>query len=205
MRIMSLVGPVVCLAMVAACTSPVERPGGDAAPAGSAPPPSSSVSPTTSPESASPTQSRPPANAALILGPDGLGALKLGMTRQQAQATGLVFPFENDPNSNACLWRTRLRSAPSGRGVVFHSERLGVATIAGYPGVKTPQGIGVGSSLADVRRAYPDWHDITGDGDNSGRGPAKVPGSSRARYRIVTNNGAVIELNLQYADQDCYE
>ncbi|HEX2772843.1 MAG TPA: hypothetical protein VHN18_10490 [Micromonosporaceae bacterium] len=139
--------------------------------------------------------------AAPVLGPEGIGALKLGMTRAQAEATGVVAPFENKPNSDTCLWRSQLRGAAAGKGVVLHSEDLGVATLDAYDGVQTPEGITLGSSLAEVRRAYPDWRYNT----DVGRGDAKVPGNDRAVYRIAIAGGNVVQLTLQYASQGCYE
>ena len=142
-----------------------------------------------------------PVSAAPVLGPDGLGSLKLGMNRDEAEATGLVEPFRNEPNSGTCLWRSALEGAPAGEGTVLHSETLGVATIDAYAGVQTPEGIAIGSSLAAVQSAYPNFR------LNAlfGRGQAPVPGNDQAVYRIVIADGKVVELTLQYGHQDCYE
>lgn len=38
-----------------------------------------------------------------VLGPDGLGSLKLGMNRGEAEVTGLVGTFRNEPKAtSAC-------------------------------------------------------------------------------------------------------
>jgi hypothetical protein len=176
------------------------------------------VAPTTpAPPSSAPTSSAAatltatpePDSAAPVLGPDGLGSLKLGMSRDEAEATGLVGPFRNEPNSDQCLWRSALTGAPADEGVVLHSETLGVATIDAYPGVRTPEGITFGSSLAAVRSAYPGFHmfDPTAVDSNlqTGRGYSPVPGNSEAVYRIVVDDGKVVELTLQYVRQNCYE
>ena len=143
----------------------------------------------------------PATPAALVLGPDGLGPLKLGMTRSEAEATGMVAAFRNEPNSATCLWRSQLSGAPAGAGTVFYSETLGVATIDAYAGVTTPEGIGIGSSLAAVAQAYPGWQ----PNERLGRGHVAVPGNSQAVYRLAYADGKVTELTLQYAHQDCYE
>jgi hypothetical protein len=171
------------------------------APATTAPPSSAVPAPT-------PTAAVEAEPAAPVLGPDGLGSLRLGMTRDQAEATGLVEPFRNEPSSTQCLWSSALTGAPAGEGTVLHSETLGVATIDAYPGVQTPEGITFGSSLAAVESAYPGLvlHDPGFDQNSrTGRGYAPVPGNSGAVYRIVFDDATVVALTLQYGRQDCYE
>jgi hypothetical protein len=140
-------------------------------------------------------------DSAPVLGPTGLGALQLGMSREQAQATGLVQPFRNEPNSDQCLWRSELTDAPVGTGLVLHSETLGIATIDAYAGVHTPEGISIGSSLADVKAAYPGF-EAHGESGHTGVG---VPGNDQAGYRIAYADSKVVELTLQYSNQGCYE
>ncbi|MFG3558185.1 hypothetical protein ACGGAQ_27790 [Micromonospora sp. NPDC047557] len=199
--------------LVAACSSPAHQ-SGNAAPAGS---PESTASaartgtptPTPSPsstQSAPPTPSARPSDgptrtASLVLGPEGIGALKLGMTRQQATRTGQLRAFTS--NGGGCT-PARLRAAPSEEGTVLLSPTLGIATIDAYEGIRTPEGARIGMSSADMLRIYPDWTRADGDATN-GRGFAKTPGNSKAVYRIASRNGKVTQLTLQYANQDCYE
>jgi hypothetical protein len=136
-----------------------------------------------------------------VLGPDGLGSLKLGMSLDQAAATGRVDPFRYQPISGGCLHRSELSGAPAGAGTVFHSTDLGVATIEAYAGVQTPEGITIGSSVTAVRQAYPG----AATDPNLGRIAVPVPGNSKAVYRIAFADGKVAQLTLQYANQDCYE
>jgi hypothetical protein len=167
----------------------------EAAPTTSAvPAPSSSADPTTAPASTDPEP------AALVLGPDGLGPLKLGMTISEAEATGMVEPFRNEPISDRCLWRSRLDDAPEGTAIVFHDSELGVATIAVAEGVVTPEGIGIGSPRADVDRAYPGMSVI-----GESRAYSFVPGNEQATYRIEFEDEKVTHLTLQYVMQGCYE
>lgn len=112
----------------------------------------------------------------------------------------MVEPFRNEPMSGACSWRSRLTGAPAGEGTVLHSDTLGVATIDGYAGIRTPEGITIGSPLAAVDQAYPGWRDNV-----LGRGWAPVPGHKGVGYRIGYDDGHVTRLTLQYAQQDCYE
>lgn len=208
MRTMRLLGvAAVVLALSTACQGGPKSAGGEAGPAGSpgplpssapaSPPPSATGSAT---PTATPTPP-PPADTVYRLGPLGLGPLKLGMTKAQAEATGVVNPFVNEPNSDQCLWRTTVKH-PSDRGAtVFLSKTLGVATIDASGGVKTPEGIGLGSSLTDVKRAYAGFA-LSAD---LGRGYQRVPGNSNAVYRIAVDNATVTQLTLQYNNQDCYE
>ncbi|MFG1843569.1 hypothetical protein [Micromonospora sp. NPDC049175] len=203
---MPVVGTLTCLLFVGACASPTHRSGG-AAPAGS--PEQTASAPTTgTPASSAPSSpSAPPvpsgdaASTALVLGPNGLGPLKLGMPRQQATATGLLRPLTDFVGD--CT-TTQLKSAPTDEGYVNLSRALGIATIDAYGSIKTPEGAGVGMSSADMLRVYPGWSAADGDATN-GRGVVKAPGNNKAVYRIETVKGTVAQLTLQYANQDCYE
>jgi hypothetical protein len=166
-------------------------------PSTTAPAPSATPGPSTTP---APSSTPSPATAP-VLGPDGLGSLELGMSRGQAEATGLVEPFRNEPNSDQCQWRSELTDAPAGEGTVLYSDTLGVATIDAYAGVQTPEGITIGSSLAAVVSAYPGFE----VSDQLARGYARVPGNSQVVYRLSFADAKVVELTLQYVQQDCYE
>ncbi|WP_329107939.1 hypothetical protein OG792_05485 [Micromonospora sp. NBC_01699] len=207
---MPLVGTLTCLLLVAACSSPVEHQAGDAAPAGS-PAPTTGAPTATTPASPAPSVPSAPSapassgdtTAPLVLGPNGIGSLKLGMTRQQATATGLLIADEDNSNGEGCV-PYHLRANSTGNGVVSLSRNLGIAAIDAYGSIKTPEGVRIGMSSADMLRIYPGWTAADGDATN-GRGHAKAPGNDSAVYRIATQNGTVIELTLQYAKQDCYE
>jgi hypothetical protein len=194
MRTIRLVCAVACLVMLAACS---------ATPDGTAP------SGVTNAQSATPvgpgaTPAGSPSLRAAVLGPAGFGELKLGMTRQQAEATGLIAPFQDQTVSGACSGRSQLRGAPAEEGVVFHHEQLGVAVIVAYADVKTPEGIGIGSSADDVFRAYPDWKSFSDPGERTGRGGAKVPGNAKASYLISITNAVVTDLTLAYNGHNCF-
>ncbi|MFJ6165629.1 hypothetical protein ACIQH6_10965 [Micromonospora orduensis] len=213
MRAMPVVGTITCLLLLGACASPTHR-SGDAAPAGS--PEQTTAAPTApttgTPTAPPPTSATPPSPSArpsssatgapsLVLGPKGLGSLRLGMSRQQATATGMLRPFST--NTQGCA-ATHLRSAPAGKGYVLFSSTLGIATIDAYGSIRTPEGVRIGTSSADMLRIYPAWKPADGDATN-GRGFAKTPGNDKAVYRIAMRNGTVTELTLQYSNQNCYE
>ncbi|MFG1870670.1 hypothetical protein [Micromonospora arborensis] len=207
MRATPLVGTLTCLLLVAACASPAHQ-NGNAAPAGS-PDPTISATTTGTPASSTPStpsapsapsspSARPsskPTTDSLVLGPNGIGSLKLGMTLQQATATGLVRPFDT---TDRCSF-SFLRAAPTEQGTVTHSPTLGIAAIDVWPGIKTREGLGIGMSSAEVLRIYPAYR----EGVNAGY--ATAPGNDKAVYRIATRNGKVTALTLQFKNQDCYE
>jgi hypothetical protein len=157
--------------------------------------------------SSSPPASPSPVGQAApqVLGPDGLGPLKLGMTQEQASATGLV---DRWPAGTDCELNTFLKAAPGdgNGGRVYLDDKRGVQIIEGYPGIRTPEGVGIGTSRAELFKAYPSWRNVSEEDPHAdGRGLVVVPGNSKAHYRIVTEGGKVTELTLQYRDQTCYE
>ncbi|GAA2389135.1 hypothetical protein [Dactylosporangium salmoneum] len=199
MRAKPLVGTLTCLLLVTACSSPVQHQDGDAAPAGSP------AQTTGAPVTTAPASSAPPSSgattASLVLGPVGIGSLKLGMTKQQATATGMLPAFDRTPAPGNCAV-SHLRDDPTGTATALLSPTLGIAAINAYGSVKTPEGVHVGTSRAEVIRIYPGWQASAGD---SFRGYVKVPGNDNAEYRIAITNGTVTALTLQYKNQDCYE
>jgi hypothetical protein len=142
-----------------------------------------------------------PPLSTVVLGSDSFGALTLGMTTAQAQATHLVSTASLAPGQTCPT--ARLLAAPSG-GIpsVFFSPALGLVAIYAYPGITTPAGIKIGSSFTDLQRAYPTWRGLQG---NEGVGYVPAPGSTTSEYRIAVSNGHVIELAIQLDDEDCYE
>ena len=171
---------------------------------------SSSAAPTTEAATATtPAPTTPAAPSAPVLGPDGLGALTLGMDADQAEATGVVKPFADSPYGGCATSRlTGATDDPTPTdgertpGTVWLNSDLGIAAIDAYPGVETPEGIGIGDPLSAVDAAYPGW-DYS---DHLMRGAAVVPGNDEAVYRIaVDRSDTVTEVTLQFLNQGCYE
>ncbi len=147
------------------------------------------------------TPTAPPSLSTVVLGSTGFGALKLGMTAAQAQATHLVSTASLAPGQTC---RTgRLLAAPSGGAPsLFYSPSLGLVAIYAYPGITTTAGIKIGSTLAQLQQAYPTWRGLQGD---EGVGYVAAPASTTSEYRIAVSNGHVIELAVQLNNEDCYE
>jgi hypothetical protein len=138
-----------------------------------------------------------------VLGPKGLGPLKLGMNRRQAEKTKLMTKRKVDVRNNVCNADYRVKAAKTD-APVFFSRKLGIASITAYPGVATPQGIKLGSSAKAVKKAYPGWRSLTDTG-LKGRGLVKVPGNRKAYYNITISRGKVTDLQLELRNQNCYE
>ncbi|MGW7533947.1 hypothetical protein [Amycolatopsis sp. NPDC054798] len=123
------------------------------------------------------------------LGPTGFGKLTLGMPLAKAIATGQI--RENrDSGTVGCAMGHETGTT---HDVVWISDTIGVAKIEAYEGVLTPEGIGLGASLDEVKNAYPGVKVETeadmGSGqikmDDHYRAP--VTGNPDAAYRIFVD------------------
>ena len=221
MRRTSLLGSVLLsVALIAAgCGSPVPRADGPAgpvtpSPAGStisapAVPPSNTPPVTTAATPAAPGRTRAAHSPTgpLVLGPDGLGPLKLHMTSKQASATGLIDGWRE----GLVPWGCRLQAhllAGDNTSLVGYDDKGGVEVIVAYPGLSTPQGIHYGSTKAQVIKAYPTWTSFegrdAGHPQADGRGDVFVPGNHKAVYEIVTAGGHVTSLTMYSVPQACF-
>jgi hypothetical protein len=150
----------------------------------------------------SPPSTKPPAasTAAGVIGPDGYGKIKLGMSYADVRASGAIKEDENaSPGCNQYEMFTGGRSD----GYVHISKERGVEAIGPILKVSTPEKVAVGATLAKVRAAYPAVEEISVS--ELGRGYTPVPGNPKAVYRIAFQNGAVETISLQLEDESCYE
>lgn len=134
----------------------------------------------------------------------GFGPLKLGMTQQQALATGLIGPFDPAPGDAGCVTARFKDNRGDDETYAMFSRKLGIAAIQGPLGTRTPEGIGAGATSADLIRTYPG--NKQEDLDNYGRAEVTPAGNPKARYRIeIGQDKKVAHIAVQFADQDCYE
>jgi hypothetical protein len=163
------------------------------------------TTPPTTPTPATSTTSAPPVPAPLLVSPGKVGAAEVGMTKAQAVATGL---FDADVNTgdDGCLAVVPLRWKKSfGTSVdvlLNKSQRISSMGIM-KGGPKTTTGIAVGSTLAQVKAAYPAVTSVVSAGfDQSGNfvaagdrwlgflyneKPGAITGSSKVTFMEVTN------------------
>ncbi|MFF5230660.1 hypothetical protein [Dactylosporangium sp. NPDC000521] len=204
MRTKAIIAIVAAALLLSACTPSPERKSGDAAPAGA-----TTASPATSAATASPTATsaapltpaatKTSTTTTLVLGPQGYGALRLGMTREQAVATGLLTPFDDSGCPQAFI-----NGRPTGQGRVYLSPERGISAIEAWPTLSTAEGLRAGMSVTEARSLYPNWTIVDGT-LTQGRHFAKVPGNDKAVFRIGTSGDKVGSVTLQLADQNCYE
>ncbi len=121
---------------------------------------------TTSTVSATPT----PEEDEFVVAPGRVGAARIGMTTSEAAATGL-FDVDVDHGSDDCRGVSALewkKSVSTALDVFVNDDRI-VSIGIGADGPKTAQGVGVGSTLAQVRAAFVDLTPIEEAGfDQSG-------------------------------------
>ncbi|MER7498856.1 hypothetical protein AB0L05_07090 [Nonomuraea pusilla] len=132
------------------------------------------------------------------LGPYGYGAVKLGMTAKQAQATGEV--VKKMPGNGGCSgWDLKKFPNPKDAVGVYVSPRKGVAAIFAAKGMTTPEGIALGSTVKRLKAVYPrikqDFH---------GYYVITVPGNKKAYYSFGVTRGKVTEYGIALNDQDCF-
>jgi hypothetical protein len=147
-----------------------------------------------------PNSSEPP-----ILGPAGYKALKLGMSENEAVATGLI---AGKQTIGQCAWYDLTPSeGPQnpGNGVVVSPSR-GVVSIPGTESSRTPEGIVMGSvsnsggsTFDEVKRAYPNLAHQPGDPDFIFRTP--VAANPGAHYGFAMGgDDKVKDMNLTSND-----
>ncbi|WP_113705319.1 hypothetical protein [Nonomuraea lactucae] len=145
------------------------------------------------PAAATPDAKAPAAQGAF--GPYGYGGVKLGMTAKQARATGKIVHKRPGQCSG---WDYKAHRNPSDRVGLFISKRRGVAVIFAPAGVRTPKGIGVGSTLSQIKKAYPQVvNRVNGY-------YVSVPGNKKAHYYFGVNRRKQLEeMALTLRNQDC--
>jgi hypothetical protein len=145
-----------------------------------------------------------PTATALAFGPDGYGALKLGMTKAQAQATGLITGY-TDTSADQCP-TARLKGAPAGKdpqGRLMFSRNVGLVFIGAYGSMATPEGVHIGMTGKAMRVYYPDASVLEPQGDD-GEYLESVPNNQNASYRIGVQNGTVTYMVLYSVHEDCF-
>lgn len=136
---------------------------------------------------------------------DGLGNLKIGMNQEQMQRVlRQPIPY-NEYNNHGCSFMTTPSLGPLGISLMIEKKRL-VRINIDYYGTdphpllqKTEAGIGLGSSEADLLKAYPTaevkanpadptWHTVTVDAPDHSKGMVfETDGKKVKSFRVGAN------------------
>ncbi|MEV4887811.1 hypothetical protein AB0K48_00270 [Nonomuraea sp. NPDC055795] len=132
------------------------------------------------------------------LGPHGYGSVKLGMTLKQATTTGAV--VKKLPGNGGCSgWDLKSFPTPKDSVGIYISPKVGLAAIFAAKGMKTPEGIRIGSTTKQVKAAYPRVKK-----DVHGFYVTTVPGNKKAYYTFGLTRGKVTEYGIALNKQDCF-
>jgi hypothetical protein len=136
--------------------------------------------------------------AKTTLGPSGYGKVRLGTSAKNAKATGKVV-LKMPAGEGACSgWDLTAHRTGKNSVGLYISKKRGVAVIFAPKGVETPEGIGIGSTMKQVKKAYPGLRTAVSAPYVS------VPGNSKAYYAFFAGKKGVIEeLALGLDTQDC--
>ncbi|MBP2707503.1 hypothetical protein JOL79_27340 [Microbispora sp. RL4-1S] len=132
------------------------------------------------------------------LGPYGYGAVKLGMTVKQAKATGDV--VKKMPGGGGCSgWDLKKFPTPKNSVGIYISPNVGLAAIFAAKGMKTPEGIKIGSTAHQLKAAYPHIKK-----DIHGFYVITVPTNKKAYYTFTVSHSKVTEYGIALKKQDCF-
>jgi hypothetical protein len=150
------------------------------------------ASPATPPTSATTVTTSPTTSvtATGILGPKGYGSLKLGMSYADAIATGQL------EKSKASVFGWTVKGHPD--APVCLKKTGGLMAIFGDSSMATPEGIGLGSTLKQVKGAYPNLK------QKLDYFYAPTSATTRYIFLIQADNKKVHEWNLSTTDQTCF-
>ncbi|MBO3744988.1 hypothetical protein J5X84_02835 [Streptosporangiaceae bacterium NEAU-GS5] len=135
------------------------------------------------------------AQAKGTFGPRGFDGIKLGMSLKKVKATGKITHEAVTENGKCSLWEWKKHPD---RGV-FTSKKLGVIGIVVAAKERTPQGVGLGTTKAKLKKIYPK---IKFD-KLSGQGILKVGGKPKAKYVFDIEDGRIYQMNLGVVKDDC--
>jgi hypothetical protein len=166
------------------------------------PPPRMPGGDETTPNQATRSSATPPAPGLPIvvsgplIGPDGYGKLKLGMSVEQAATQGVV--LVGPQGEKLCKTYTFSGSGVPSGGSAVVSPTAGVAEISPSARVTTPEGVGAGSLKSDVYTAYPGAIEV-----QPGSVSAPTRGIGRYVFGLDSGGQRVTAMGLENANKDC--
>lgn len=150
------------------------------------------------------TSSAPPgtateAPATPTFGPDGFGALKLGMSRAKALATDLITTAPEATQGGCAGHKYKAYKVAENTFPVGISATKGISVLYALGDMRTPEGIHLGSTMEQVRKVYP------GIVHNVNDYRVTVPGNAKAFYTMgFDKSGKLGVLGLAINGQECF-
>jgi len=134
------------------------------------------------------------------IGPGGFAGLRLGMSADEVRATDEAELHEDV--GGLCRTFTLTGDLPAADAESetdgFVSKKYGLVAVFARPGLSTPEGLGEGSTVAELRAAY-----AAGDSET---GWFRVPLGGGREYEFGVGPGNVVEsLSIRLIKQDCFE
>ena len=144
-----------------------------------------------------------PSESSIVLGPEGVGALRLGMTPEEVEATGEATSTQGSAHDGWGPGCEVLDFEPGRYDEEDPSDQngrvspdQGLEQIRATADMTTPEGIGIGSTIPEVLAAYAEL------GEVNPYELVTVQASAAAVYRIQFD-AAVSSMSLELRGQDC--
>ncbi|WP_284743304.1 hypothetical protein [Amycolatopsis sp. RTGN1] len=156
-------------------------------------PPAPPTSKASRPPSAQPPSKLPPVLSGPLLGSDGFGTIKLGMSETQIAAQGVTLT-EAQAGASCTVYTAQGSGVPSVATVVV-SKAVGLTVVTPEQVAHTAEGIGAGSSKEQVLATYPAAKDESGG--------VVAPATDAADYHFRLGDSGVVQTSLMSVSQDC--
>jgi hypothetical protein len=146
----------------------------------------------------------PPPLSLQVLGPQGIGGAQLGQPLAAAQASGMLGPMILDGAGGGCD-QYQLLVSGADPNFVYVSPSGAEQTVQAFVSVnvQTPEGVGPGWTIAQVKAVYSDLDEQ--QARDFGSSLVSTPGTGQSNYRFIfTPDGTVARVILQTIDQPCY-
>ncbi|WP_329053278.1 hypothetical protein OG738_10760 [Amycolatopsis sp. NBC_01488] len=156
-------------------------------------PPASPTSKASRPPSAQSPSKLPHVLSGPLLDPDGFGTIKLGMSETQIAAQGVTLS-DAQVGASCTVYTAHGSGVPSNATVVV-SKAVGLTVVTPDQAAHTAEGIGAGSTKAQVLAAYPGAKDESGG--------VVAPATAAADYHFRLDDSGVVQTSLMSVNQDC--